>query len=63
VEYNRNGVLLGKVDLVASQDVEANQKETIIKETVKSGSNKLSVTNVVFILFSVAASFVLIRIF
>jgi D-alanyl-D-alanine carboxypeptidase/D-alanyl-D-alanine carboxypeptidase (penicillin-binding protein 5/6) len=63
VEYNRNGVLLGKVDLVASQDVEANQKETIIKETVKSGSNKLSVTNVVFILFSVAASFVLIRMF
>lgn len=62
VEYKRKGVLLGKVDLVASQNIEKNQKD-IIKNTAKGGSNKLSVTSVVFILLAVAAAFLLLRMF
>lgn len=62
IEYKRNGVLLDKVDVIASQAVEKKQNE-IIKDKAKSVSGRLPVIKVLTVVLALFVLFLCLRIF
>jgi D-alanyl-D-alanine carboxypeptidase/D-alanyl-D-alanine carboxypeptidase (penicillin-binding protein 5/6) len=61
LEYKRNGVLLGKVNLIASQDIEKDQK-AVIKGKTKNIINISPVRKIILVIIIIVPLFLLTRV-
>ncbi len=61
VEYSRNGLVLGKVDLVALKSLEANQKEIVVEQAKKSTTSSSPVLKIILSILAVSVFLILLR--